>query len=61
MKNLPIDWDSVPDVMNKDQFGQENIHSSLQGFLCILGVLSLREFQYAKNQLTGKRFFRFLF
>ena len=42
-------------------FGQENIHSSLQGFLCILGVLSLREFQYAKNQLTGKRFFRFLF
>ena len=20
MKNLPIDWDSVPDVMNKDQF-----------------------------------------
>lgn len=36
-------------------------YSSLQGFLCILGVLSLREFQYAKNQLTGKRFFRFLF
>ena len=20
MTNLPIDWDSVPDVMNKDQF-----------------------------------------
>ena len=52
---------SKTEIISDKQFGQENIHSSLQGFLCILGVLSLREFQYAKNQLTGKRFFRFLF
>lgn len=31
MKNLPIDWDSVPDVMNKDQF-YRLCHMQVHGF-----------------------------
>lgn len=48
-------------LKSADQMKWVQKMNSIRVFLCILGVLSLREFQYAKNQLTGKRFFRFLF